>query len=259
MDGTCLDSRSRMSDRTIQALRKAADAGVVIVPTTGRALTCLPYRLAGEKGLYRYVISSNGAQVTDLVKKCAIFRSLIDRKTAFSFLRECRGQHIGRMTHINHLYLLQGRLFFMLGRIIYGRDADQAHRVRNMENTIRRSKYDVEEIQIYYMSRNAEASIRKILRKYPELSAAYTKAYVEIFSKETSKGAALAALSEYLQIQKEEIACIGDGENDLSMFAESGLRIAMGNAVPQLKEAADVVTASNNENGVAEAIEKYIL
>lgn len=259
MDGTCLDSRSRMSDRTIRALRRVADAGIMIVPTTGRALTCLPHRLVDEKGLYRYVISSNGAQVTDLVKQCAIFQSLIDRKTAFSFLRACRGQRIGKMTHINHLYLLQGWLFFLLGRIVYGRDANQAHRVRNMENTIRCSQYGVEEIQLYFMSRNAETNIRKTLEMYPKLSAAYTKAYVEIFSVETSKGAALAALADHLQIRKEEIACIGDGENDLSMFEASGLKLAMGNAIPILKKKADEVLPSNDRDGVAEAIEKYIL
>ncbi|MGN0202983.1 MAG: Cof-type HAD-IIB family hydrolase [Coprococcus sp.] len=259
MDGTCLDSKSRMSDKTIRALKRAADAGIMIVPTTGRALTCLPHRLVEEKGLYRYVISSNGAQVTDLVKQCAIFQSLIDRKTAFSFLRACRGQRIGKMTHVNHLYLLQGRLFYLLGRIVYGRDADNAHRVRSMEKTIYRSKYDVEEIQLYFMSRKAEENVRKILVKYPEMSAAYTKAYVEIFSVKTSKGEALAALADHLGIRKEEIVCIGDGENDLSMFEVSGLKMAMGNAVPILKKKADKVLPSNDRDGVAKAIEKYIL
>ena len=78
MDGTCLDARSRMTDRTLQALRKAAEKGVVIVPATGRNLECIPHRLAAgtlrrtgtpddyaNKGLFRYVISSNGARVTE--------------------------------------------------------------------------------------------------------------------------------------------------------------------------------------------------
>ena len=69
----------------------------------------------------------------------------------------------------------------------------------------------------------------------------------------------LAALAARLGIRKEEIACIGDGENDLSMFRVSGLKIAMGNGVPGLKEQADHVTGTNRRKGAAEAIKKYIL
>lgn len=91
------------------------------------------------------------------------------------------------------------------------------------------------------------------------MEAAYTGLYVEVFAKGASKGTALSALAAHLGIRKEEIACIGDGENDLSMFNASGLKIAMGNSVPELKEKADFVTGSNNRNGVAEAVERYIL
>ncbi len=61
MDGTCLDSRSRMREVTLQALEQAVAAGICIVPTTGRNLNCLPHRLAERKELFQYVISSNGA------------------------------------------------------------------------------------------------------------------------------------------------------------------------------------------------------
>ena len=89
--------------------------------------------------------------------------------------------------------------------------------------------------------------------------AAYTGIYVEVYSEHASKGNALAALAGHLGIGREEIACIGDGENDLSMFASSGLRIAMGNAVDMLKVQADHVTESNDRDGAARAIERYVL
>ena len=94
---------------------------------------------------------------------------------------------------------------------------------------------------------------------YPQVKAAYTVIYAEIFSKDASKGNSLKALSAHLGIEKEEIACIGDGENDSFMFEESGLKIAMGNAEEMLKQRADYVTSSNRHDGAAEAIEKYIL
>ena len=97
------------------------------------------------------------------------------------------------------------------------------------------------------------------MKEYPSLHAAYTGIYAEVYSREASKGNALAALAGHLGIRQEETACIGDGENDLSMFASSGLKIAMGNAVESLKVQADHVTDPNNRDGAARAIERYIL
>jgi len=83
--------------------------------------------------------------------------------------------------------------------------------------------------------------------------------YFEILNKEASKGAAVANLAQHLGIKQEEIMAIGDNENDLSMIEYAGLGVAMGNAVPLIKEAANVVTATNDEHGVAEAIKKFVL
>lgn len=83
--------------------------------------------------------------------------------------------------------------------------------------------------------------------------------YVEIFHRTASKGSGLAALAAQLGLRKEEVACIGDGENDHPMFRAAGLRFAMGNAVDSLKAAADVVLPSNREDGVAAAINDHIL
>ena len=71
--------------------------------------------------------------------------------------------------------------------------------------------------------------------------------------------AALAALAKDLGIASSDIACIGDNENDLPMFETAGLRFAMGNAVPALKDRADIVLPSNDEDGVAAAIWEHIL
>ena len=101
--------------------------------------------------------------------------------------------------------------------------------------------------------------LKEILSRYPQVKAAYTGIYAEVFSAEASKGNGLKALASYLGVEKEGIACIGDGENDQFMFDESGLKIAMGNAGETLKMQADYVTLSNRHDGAAEAIEKYIL
>ncbi len=268
MDGTCLDRRSRMTDATLEALRKAAGRGVIIVPTTGRNLECIPHRLAAgtlfttgamdekkNRDLYRYVISSNGACVTDIRERKEIFRAPVPADDVLPLLRECGKLRLGIASHIRHRYLLEGRFLTMAGRLVYGKDARGVCCVRSMEEFIRKGGYKVEEFQFYFFSPGAEQDVRSVLEKYPDLRAAYTGIYVEVYSKDASKGRALAELARHLDIRKEEIACIGDGENDLSMFEAAGLRIAMGNAVEDLKKQADHVTDSNARDGAAKAVE----
>lgn len=268
MDGTCLDRRSRMTDATLEALRKAAGRGVIIVPTTGRNLECIPHRLAAgtlfttgamdekkNRDLFRYVISSNGACVTDIRERKEIFRAPVPADDVLPLLRECGKLRLGIASHIRHRYLLEGRFLTMAGRLVYGKDARGVCCVRSMEEFIRKGGYKVEEFQFYFFSPGAERNVCSVLEKYPDLRAAYTGIYVEVYSKDASKGRALAELARHLNIRKEEIACIGDGENDLSMFEAAGLRIAMGNAVEDLKKQADHVTDSNARDGAAKAVE----
>ena len=139
------------------------------------------------------------------------------------------------------------------------KDAKGVYCVRDMEEFIRRNDCEVEEFQFYFLLPGAKEKVRAILKDYPSLYAAYTGIYVEVYSEHASKGNALAVLAGHLGIGREEIACIGDGENDLSMFASSGLRIAMGNAVDMLKVQADHITETNRNDGAAKAIEHYIL
>ena len=137
-------------------------------------------------------------------------------------------------------------------------DAAGVDCVRDIREAVNKSIQEVEELQFYFLSRKAKEELRKIMLSYPELSAAYTGIYAEVYSKKASKGNALSALQDYLGISREETACIGDGENDLSMFEAAGVKIAMGNAVAELKEKADQVTGTNDRDGAAAAIEKLL-
>ncbi|MCD8154407.1 MAG: HAD-IIB family hydrolase [Clostridiales bacterium] len=259
MDGTCLNQHSKISAKTVSALKLAARAGIQIVPATGRALSCLPYQLTNQKDLYRYVISSNGAQVTDCTNMNSVFTASISKSTALSLLSRCSGEKLGISAHISHEYLVQGYLLILLGYFIYGRDASKTKCIKSMAKAIQDSAGVLEELQFYFLSKDAARNTKNILSEFSDLSAAYDSSYVEIFPKKASKGDALLRLASYLHIQKENIACIGDGENDLSLFQVSGLRFAMGNAVPALKQQADYILPSNREDSVAEAISRYIL
>jgi Cof subfamily protein (haloacid dehalogenase superfamily) len=83
--------------------------------------------------------------------------------------------------------------------------------------------------------------------------------YVDFTHPLANKGAALSELARLLAVPESEIAVIGDGGNDIAMFARSGLSIAMGNAGPQVQAAADFVTDRNGEEGFAKAMERFVL
>jgi Cof subfamily protein (haloacid dehalogenase superfamily) len=83
--------------------------------------------------------------------------------------------------------------------------------------------------------------------------------YVDFTHPLANKGVALAELAKLLPVSEREIAVIGDGGNDIAMFERSGVSIAMGNAGPQVRAAADFVTDSNNQDGFAKAIERFVL
>ena len=117
MDGTCLNQRSRITPAVLQALTAAHGAGVEIVPTTGRALCCLPHQLAAHPELYRYAITSNGASVTELSDHSTLFRAEISENTALELTKSLQDSHIGRTAHIDHQYLVEGHPLHAMGRI----------------------------------------------------------------------------------------------------------------------------------------------
>jgi Cof subfamily protein (haloacid dehalogenase superfamily) len=82
---------------------------------------------------------------------------------------------------------------------------------------------------------------------------------LEIMDKDCNKGYGVKVLAEKLGIKKEEVICIGDQANDIEMITYAGLGIAMGNAIEELKSVAQYVTSDNDNDGVAKAIEKFIL
>ncbi|HEU5336598.1 MAG TPA: HAD family hydrolase [Terriglobales bacterium] len=83
--------------------------------------------------------------------------------------------------------------------------------------------------------------------------------YLDVTHPEANKGEVVTVLSEMLKIPLEKIATIGDGPNDVLMFRRSGISIAMGNAADQVQKAATFVTASNQEEGFARAMERFVL
>ena len=107
--------------------------------------------------------------------------------------------------------------------------------------------------------------IEEVMGNIPEeVSDKYTVVrsapyYLEFLHKSVNKGAGVAALAEKLNIKQEEVICVGDAGNDIHMIKYAGLGVAMGNAFPEVKRVADFITKTNDQDGVAFIINKFIL
>lgn len=258
MDETCLNSKKQISDINIRALKWAAQNGIAVVPATGRCISCLPHQLK-EEHFFHYVIASNGATVMDWDKKEVISRKNLMWKDAYLLLKECRHPGIGIAAHMGDEYYVQGKPLAALGHAVYGKDAAGVKVVKNMAEEIIHQCDTVQELQLYFLNPESRKIAERVVGKYEDaFSVAYTEKYAELYDKGVSKGYGLQQLADRLQIKKEDIICIGDSTNDLSMFEVAGTKFAVGNALEELKEKADHVVATNDEDGVADAILHYI-
>lgn len=259
MDGTCLDSKGKMAPETVQALKAASEKGVIVVPTTGRCINCLPKALKNQS-FYRYIISSNGSLVVDLEENRTLFEACIDSKTAASIIEKTKGMLLFKAAHINKDFYTQGKILqFVVGRFFKDSTVDIVY-VKKLSDYIRKNNPKVEELQFFYKEdKSYRQKIKEILADYPEITVAHSRGYAEIFDKKGSKGTALLALGESLGVTPDEIACIGDEENDISMFDVAGLPMAMGNGIKAVKDRAKVILPTNDEKGVATAVYEYIL
>lgn len=258
MDGTCLDPKGKMSDETVTALKKAAAAGILVVPTTGRNINCLPEKIKDEI-FYRYAITTNGALVLDLEKNEEIFSAYLDNKDIADILCELKKYPILTALNLNRHYCAKGIILYFGIKHVLGKDARKLQVVPSAIGITKKKNTLIEDIQLFYHNDKYSDIIRQAVSKHEGICVTFARKYAEIYSSKGTKGNALLALGKHLGISADEIACIGDEANDVSMFNVVGKSFAMGNAIEALKEIADVILPSNDENGVAYAIDRYIL
>ena len=101
---------------------------------------------------------------------------------------------------------------------------------------------------------------QQLVKEFPQIRIYRSKdTYLEIMSMKASKSDAIHMLKDHFHVKQEEIMAFGDNFNDIDMIRYAGLGVAMGNAADEVKEVADYITLSNEEDGVAAAIEKFVL
>lgn len=271
LDGTLLDSQKRLSDGSRAALEEAAAKGVHIVPTTGRFFGMMPQSIR-DLPFVRYAITINGAQVYDRETGTAIVREEIPLDMALDIMRlldgydviyDCYRSNWGWMTES-----LQNKAED------YATDAHYVKMVREFRNPVPElkaylestaSEGDVQKVMLFARNTPGSEAVTKAIteavrERFPQIKAtSSTWNNLELNIETAHKGNSLRRFAEHLGYALDNCMALGDGTNDLSMIEAAGLGVAMSNAHPLVIAAADHVTASNDEDGVAKAIRDFVL
>ena len=262
LDGTLLTTEKTLTPENEAALRRAAEAGAEIVPATGRFFGAIPDNVRTLPFL-RYAITVNGAQILDVRSGYVLHRAEIACLRAVEVL-----EYLDTLPVIYDCYMDD---WGWMTRSHYEQAADYAPH-RHSLNLLRRLRtpvpelkayltavgHDVQKIQMFF--RDPELRLREMERmrlRFPDLAVTSSiPGNVELNHCDAQKGAALRWLAAYLNLAPTQTAAFGDDLNDLSMLRAAGIGVAMGNACPEAKAAADYVTESCDENGVAKALDR---
>lgn len=258
MDGTLLREDKTVSDATKIAIAKAKEKGVKVVLASGRPIEGLE-RYLEELNLMTeedYVLSYNGAIAQKTKSKEVISRIAL------------KGQDLHELYDLSKELGVNIHAFSKLGCITpeLTKYSQLEGEINGIDVTvISYDEVDAEEEIVKIMMVAEPEILEEAIKKIPQsLFERYTIVrsapfFLEFLDPNANKGEGVKALAESLGIKREEVICVGDAGNDEHMVNYAGLGVAMGNAFEELKAVADFITATNEEDGVALVINKFIL
>ena len=264
LDGTLLDSRKRITRRTLDALEAAAAQGVHIVPTTGRFFDAMPDCVRALP-FVRYAVTINGAAVFDraadaivareelaLEKALAVF-DIFDR---FDVIYDCYQENWGWITKS-----MVAKADDYTPNAFYAEMTRTLRtRVPELKAYLREKGRDIQKALAYARDPTILPGLMEALKaEIPGIFVTMSNPrMVEVNSEHCHKGNALRQLAAHLGFGIGAVMAFGDGLNDLTMVREAGTGVAMANAEPEVKAVAKIVTRSNDEDGVAAVIERFL-
>lgn len=265
MDGTLLNSKKGLSEVNKIALKKAYDDGVHIIICTGRNSRSALY-FANEIGIKSAIIANNGGLVIDEEGKL-LFKEALEKKECQKILEvSAKYKTIPNFHALGKIYL-NSKFRMFINNVFFNRNVPEKYKIKNVYlkklddwNSLFDAKTEVfGKCIMLDPSRDKLKRIENELRDADLFELTYSgKFCLEINMRGVSKGKAVKMLGDRLNIKQEEIICIGDNGNDISMLKYAGLGVAMKNGTQEVKDIADYITDTNDNNGVAKVVEKFI-
>lgn len=264
LDGTLLDSCKRLPDRNRKAIEACIARGIHVVPCTGRTAEGVPSMIKEIPGI-RYAITVNGGMIEDMEKKLVLDRRLMEKETALSVLEQIRDRHIMYDIYADGQGISEDRFYNHLDEYRVTKEIQilvkKTRRVvPDIIEYVKNKPGMVDKVNLFFSDLDEREEIRTLLKQRADVivsSSLYNN--LEINAPGAEKGEALLRLASILGLSREETMACGDGDNDFSMIRLAGVGVAMENGEESIKAVADYITGSNDESGVAQAIEKLVL
>lgn len=264
LDGTLLNSKKELSEGNLAALKKAADAGWEIVPTTGRFYGGMPDFIRGLPFVH-YAITINGAYVEDLLEGNEIYTAEMPYKQTIDIMKYLDKLPVIYDCYMDNDAFMTEALKAKVDEIVENPRIrkmfyDLRKPVPELKEFLENRGQDVQKIQFFTKDADLRLHLLEELPKVFENIAVSSSSpqNIEINQAKATKGLALIALADYLGLDRSKTIAMGDGLNDISMLEEAGIGIAMANGCDEALNAADWVTSHCDEDGVAYAIEQLI-
>jgi len=255
MDDTLLNDDHTISNENKVMLAKAKELGVHIVLASGRPT---PAMIAYAKELQldnSYMISYNGAVITDLKEDKIIFEQTLTQEQ----IHELYDYSLKSKTHI---------ITYVNGKIVSETDSKYIEIEKNItgltHNKVVSFKEEVQSSAVKCILLEEPSYLKEVEKDLkaamPHLSVSMSKPFfLEVAQNGIDKGASIKFLAEKLDIHQSEIIAVGNAGNDLTMIEYAGLGVWVDNVDPELRDKGDFIVASNNNHGVAEVVRRFIL
>ncbi len=259
LDGTLTNAEKKITPRTREALMKAQQKGARIVLASGRpTYGIVPIAEELEIAKYGgYIMAFNGGKITNWESRKTIFEQKLEDELVPQIYQQAMDAQMQILTYRGE-------------EILATSDTDEyvQHEafinkmpVAATANFLEEVEYPVNKCLVVGEPTALHQLELKMAKQMEGKISVYTSApfFLECVPLNIDKAASLDRLLKLLNITKEEVIACGDGHNDLSMIEYAGLGVAMANAEEDVKAAANYVTLSNEEDGVAAVVEKFML
>lgn len=273
LDGTMLNQYGIITEKTKKAISKAQEKGVEVMIASGRAITSVK-RFSKEINSNKYFISGNGAITYDIKNNKILYENILSKTKALKIIKICEENSIyynvytengiiAKNLSYNTLYYYkdnltkpdENRTHINIVENVYDYFEQREEKIlkimicdehKTVFNSIVRKLKELSEIEVLEVSHMS----RKIIKQgTDEIALEYF--YTEVSAKDVDKWNALEEIIGLMNISKEEVVTIGDNANDLKMITNAGLGVAMGESAPYVKQSADIIAPTNDEDGVA--------
>ena len=269
LDGTLFDNSSRISKRNLTAIRSITDKGIHVVISTGRPFEGIPFDQIKGTGI-NYAITANGSGIYEISTGKCLYENAMDEELVTPILNFLLTRDIHMDAFIGGkgytpIQCVETAQKLTVPSSIKNYIITTRTRLDNILQFIHENQLKVQKMTLnFYPAADGTLIDRETVRKFLVSNPSITTVcggynILEFTRADANKGVGLRKLAEILGVNPDATMAIGDTENDLAIIEAAGIGVAMGNATDAVKARADYVTTTNTKDGVAAAIEHFIL